>query len=900
MLAVTAALLFPSLAHAGCVVDSPTCYVDTQNRVLGHSNVATGLVSLEYCAQLCANDNYSLAGTENGNECYCGNKLNTAPKKGNSCGVPCSGNGKQKCGGFWFISVFDVKCSGDPEPAPKQPPEMVNPCIDKTSKFASMPFCNSSLSLDERVADAVGRMTISEKIGALGTATPAIPSLGLLSYNWWSEASSGVAGARNMQTTKFPFPITTGMSFNRTVWKLVGRQIAREARAAMNVGNAYSTFWAPVINLAREPRWGRNIETPGEDPYLTGEYAENFVKGFQEMPEDPGHVLASACCKHYVANEMESTTQPDGEHYDRNHVDSKVTMQDLVDSYMRPFQSCVEKGRVTSLMCSYNAVNGVPSCANDWLLEEVARKNWGFDGYITSDCDADADVFNSHHYAATPAETVRDVLRAGTDIDCTSFVPQNAKSALDKGLITEADIDARLKMLFRVRMRLSHFDPIGPLNSIPVSEICSDYAIDLSHDAVRQSATLLKNEHSTLPLDRHGVGTIAVIGPNAQLSQSDAGYYGPSNVCGGHFWTLVDALAQGGQIKTVSTSGVPNVLSEDQSGIPAAVRMAQTADTVVLAVGSDLSWSAEGHDAKNISFTSAQAALIEQVAAAAKKPVVVVVLTATPLDLSAVLANQKVGAVLHLGQPSVAVLGAGDVLYGDRSPAGRTIQTIYESSYQNQISIFDFNMRPGPSTFARPDCTNHDVDQCPRGTNPGRTYRFYTGKPVVPFGFGLSYTTFSYTVAAHPSSVSLEPLSTLLEGANSAGQLFVRSESVEEAMRMSQWRSQVKYAINVTNTGSKDSDDVVLGFLTPPGAGKNGVPLKVLFGFERVHVKAGETATVFLYPSVLDFAQANLDGKLEATTGTYGVHFGVAETLAHGMGYVEAGPIYASLAKIVI
>merc|ERR1719473_1301004 len=177
----------------------------------------------------------------------------------------------------------------------------------------------------------LSRMTLDEKIPSLNTGGSDIKSLGLNGYNWWEEASSGVSN--NHPTTKFAFPITTGMSFNRTLWQLTGRQIGREARAMMNAGNGYSTFWAPVINLAREPRWGRNIEVPGEDPYLTGEYAEYFVKGFQEAPEDPYHVQASACCKHYVANEMDGTTQKDGEHEDRNHVDENITMQDLVDSY---------------------------------------------------------------------------------------------------------------------------------------------------------------------------------------------------------------------------------------------------------------------------------------------------------------------------------------------------------------------------------------------------------------------------------------------------------------------------------------------------------------------------------------------------------------------------------------
>lgn len=194
-------------------------------------------------------------------------------------------------------------------------------------------------------------------------------------------------------------------------------------------------------------------------------------------------------------------------------------MQDLVDSYMLPFQACVEKGKVSGLMCSYNSINGVPSCANDWLLDTVARQEWEFDGYITSDCDADADVVYSHHYHNdTPAEGVRDVLKAGTDVDCGGLVGGNVMAALNQSLVTVDDIDARLKMLFRVRMRLGHFDPPGPLQKIEANEtICSDYALALSQDGPAQSSTLLKNIGNTLPLKAGAAsGMVAVIGPNVR------------------------------------------------------------------------------------------------------------------------------------------------------------------------------------------------------------------------------------------------------------------------------------------------------------------------------------------------------------------------------------------------
>lgn len=614
----------------------------------------------------------------------------------------------------------------------------------------------------------------------------------------------------------------------------------------------------------------------------------------QDAPEDPEHIQASACCKHYVVNSMEHTKQADGEEHDRQHVDSVVSMQDLVDSYMYPFQACVEKGQVSGLMCSYNSVNGVPSCANDWLLDTIARKEWGFDGYITSDCDADADVFSAHHYLNHTAEqAVADILHAGTDVDCGGFVGSNAQKALDAKTISEADIDERLVMLFKVRLRLGHFDPVGPLQEITNTSICNEYAIETSMAGPIQSSALLKNIGSALPLSTAGAGTVSVTGPVANYSEGDTGYYGPHNVCGGKYWNVVDAVQKyAKKTTTVKLPGATQHASPAQ--IAAAVADCKAADTCVLAMGTDLSWASEGHDAANISFTDSQAQLLAQAAAAAKKPIIVVLLTAVPLDISSLMADPKVGAILHTGQPSVTVLGIAELLFGKISPAGRTIQTIYEASYQDQISIFDFGMRPGPSTFVRPDCknpcsSNHEhmhggpCGGCAMGTNPGRTHRFYTGKPVVPFGFGLSFTNFRYTLAAASATVvSLDAVRDMLTSIEKEGRTFFSSQLLTDAPAV------VKYSLNVTNTGSMDADDAVLGFLKPPGAGTNGVPLQTLYAFERVHVPAFKTVTVELYPSLADFTHVNTDGVREVLTGDYTFMFGVVETAEHGQGYTEA------------
>jgi len=758
--------------------------------------------------------------------------------------------------------------------------KLVNPCLDPTSPAASMKWCDSTRPLGERVEDMISRMTVTEKIGSMRDTAAAIPSLHLQRYNWWSEGTHGVAsgehGVDNTEEepfqTNFPFPITTGMSFNRTLWNAIGGQIGREARAFMNAGNAFSTFWAPVINLAREPRWGRNIETPGEDPYLSGEYAVAFVKGMEESPDDPGHIQASACCKHLAANSMEHTTEG-GETHTRHNFDENITMQDLVDSYLAPFQACVEKGKVSGLMCSYNAINGVPACADSWLLQEVARDAWGFDGYVTSDCGAESDVFYNHHYTNTPEESVREILRAGTDNDCGGFFGEHAQSALDKGTIVESDLDERLRNLFRVRMRLSHFDPKGPLDMIPPTEICSEHAKTLARDAVTQSIALLKNDNETLPLDASSVRSVAVIGPSAKQPGDLFSYYGPSTSCDNKYWNMVDAVQQ--YVANASyAAGLPSTLSGDVSQVEAAAELARGADIVVLVLGTDLSAAHEEMDAHNISLSDGQLALVRAVAEAAQAPVIVVTLTAVPLDLSPLLTNPKVGAVLHAGQPSMQTLGIGDVLFGKQVPAGRLIQTIYPKSYADEVSIFDFNMRPGSSSFPRPDCMEAP---CPMGTNPGRTYRFYTGQAVVPFGYGLSYTKFVYEIVSAPSVVSLAAVPGLLQKSSHG---FVPTTALEAA------GPAATYTVNVTNAGNVDADEVVLGFVTSPGAGENGVALTNLFAFERVHVPAGITVTVNLYPAFTDFTHVDGSGNRSPMPGYHTISFGVASD-SNQMGYAE-------------
>lgn len=315
--------------------------------------------------------------------------------------------------------------------------------------------------------------------------------------------------------------------------------------------------------------------------------------------------------------------------------------------------------------------------------------------------------------------------------------------------------------------------------------------------------------------------------------------------------------------------------------------MAASADLVVLVLGTDLSIGMENRDAVNITFSEGQLALVDAVTAAVSSPLIAVTLTATPLDLTPLLANPKIGAVLHAGQPSVQTLGVADIIFGRRSPAGRLVQTIYPVAYQHAVSIFDFNMRPGPSLYPRPDCADGTpAEKCPLGSNPGRTYRFYngaTGQAVLPFGFGLSYTTWSYDAAeaSGKANISLDPLRTLLASTRAAGHSLPSTSALSAAVPL------VSYRVTVTNTGEVDADDVVLGFLVPPNAGADGAPLQSLFGFERVHVAAGSSADVWLYPTLADFSHTARDGSQRAADGEWTVRFGVRQTAPHGQGFAE-------------
>jgi beta-glucosidase len=365
--------------------------------------------------------------------------------------------------------------------------------------------------LDKRVADLVSRMTLEEKVSQLMNDAPAVPRLDVPAYNWWNECLHGVARAG--RATVFPQAIGMAAMWDTDLMGRIATAISDEARAKNNefLGRGKRriyqglTFWTPNINLFRDPRWGRGMETYGEDPYLTGRLAVAFIKGLQG--DDPKYLKVVSTAKHYAVHSGPEPT--------RHTFDARVSEQDLRESYLPHFEAAIRDGGAYSVMCAYNRVDGSPACASTMLLDQILRKEWGFHGYVVSDCGAIDDIYRTHKVAPDAAHASASAVKAGTDLECggsfRALVP-----AVKQNLIPEADVDQAVTRLFTARFRLGMFDPpeMVPYTKIPYSVNDSPEHDALALEAARKAIVLLKNERNLLPL-RKDVKTLAVIGPGA-------------------------------------------------------------------------------------------------------------------------------------------------------------------------------------------------------------------------------------------------------------------------------------------------------------------------------------------------------------------------------------------------
>lgn len=498
-----------------------------------------------------------------------------------------------------------------------------------------------------------------------------------------------------------------------------------------------------------------------------------------------------------------------------------------METYFPAFEACVREGKAASIMCSYNEVNGVPSCANGLFQNQVVREQWGFQGFIVSDCGAINDIVKTHHYTSSAAEAVMFALRGGTDLNCGGFYQANAMDALNKGLITEADINLAVGRLFAYRILLGMFDPnnIQPYRNITSGNVSSAAHQELALNASRESIVLLKNDGS-LPLSKAKV--VAVIGPNFNATTTMQGNY--HGVAPYLISPLEGVLMMG--LPSVSASMGCDVKCADDKGFADAVTSVHEAEVVIAVVGLDQSQESEGHDRNELTLPGLQAKLLTTVKAAmsSSQPLIVVLMSGGPVDISWAKANAN--AVVWCGYPGQSGGQAlAEVLFGDVNPSGRLPMTIYPADYVDKISFFDMSMR----------------------TPPGRTYKFYSGEPVYSFGDGLSYTTFTYEWSEQ-----------------------VEMERARLTRRELQALGAISYRVSVTNVGKMAGAVSVLAFITSdvPGA-----PKKELFGFQKVYLRPNEGADLFFAASADTFSLVNEQGVRELFAGNYAVQIGDLEHL---------------------
>ncbi|XP_073011200.1 probable beta-D-xylosidase 7 [Typha latifolia] len=689
-------------------------------------------------------------------------------------------------------------------------------------------FCQQTLSINRRVENLIAHLSIEEKISQLGDVAPPIPRLGVPGYKWWSESLHGVSNAGRgihldtgvRAATSFPQVILTAASFNPLLWYRIGQAIGIEARGIYNGGQAEGlTFWSPNINIFRDPRWGRGQETPGEDPMTTSKYAVAYVRGLQGDTFQGSRSIelkASACCKHFTAYDLDAWKG-----ITRYVFDARVTTQDMEDTYQPPFRSCIKDGRASGIMCSYNRVNGVPSCADYDLLSKTARGQWGFNGYITSDCDAVSIIHDAQGYAKTPEDAVADVLKAGMDVNCGGYVQKYAGSALQQRKITEGDINRALHNLFSVRMRLGLFNgnpKYKPYGNIGSNQVCTKEHQNLALQAAQDGIVLLKNAANLLPLSRSKVTTLGVIGPNANNAEKLLGNYaGPPCIS----VTPLQAL----QSFVGNTRYLPGCDSAacTSSQINEAVQLAGSVDYIIMFMGLDLDHEREELDRVDLVLPGMQQSLITSVARAARKPIILVLLCGGPVDVAFAKHDSKIGGILWGGYPGEAGgIAIAQVIFGEHNPGGRLPVTWYPQEF-TRVPMTDMRMRADPATGY-----------------PGRTYRFYRGRIVFRFGYGLSYSRYSHGFSSISGSTLYLNNTISLQAVERSGTL---SYDIEEIGSEACEKIKLPTVVKVENHGPMDGTHPVLLFLRWPNA-LEGRPVKQLIGFKSVHLKAGERANV--------------------------------------------------------
>jgi len=702
---------------------------------------------------------------------------------------------------------------------------------DVSSKYA---FCNRSLSHDARAADLVAQLTLEEKQSILDNGAQAVPRLGIPFYQWWSEGLHGplqpcvTAEGLTKCPTSFPAASAMAAALNDTLYLAAGSVVGVEGRSISNLRNHTNnigdglTYWAPNANMERDPRWGRNQEAPGEDPHLTSKYIANYVRGLQEG-EDPDYVQMVATCKHFIANSLEHSLI-NNQTITRHDFDAEIPLPELVDYYMPGFKSCVQEGKALGIMCSYNAVNGVPMCANRELLTDVLRDQWGFDGYVTSDCGAINDIRANHHFAPDGPTAAAMGIKAGCDTDCGGVYGGNTVKAVSEGILSEETIDISLRRLAKIQMKVGLFDKkegqrYFDSSRYGIHKIDTPEHKQLAYEAALQSIVLLKNEKNTLPLNT-GL-KLALLGPHINGQEVFMSNYHGDRCVGKKFDCIMSPMQAitkanvGG-----TTTGYQGVdIDSTADNITAAVAVAQAADTILLFLGIDGKVEGEEHDRANCTLPGMQPKLVQAIAAL-KKPTVMVLIHGGAMCLGALKDGvPTIVDAFYGGERGAEAIAA--VLFGKHNPSGKLPVTMYPPEYMDQIPITQMSVSAAP----------------------GRTHLYYTGTPDFAFGTGLSYSQWAVEVAEAGQELSTEHGST-------------------------------HFSIKLTNKGPLAGQQRVLAFARPLFAPtQQTMPRQQLWSYRGAELGVGESTTLSFTLHAAMLAHSNDLGERMVHPGAYDVAF---------------------------
>ncbi|KKK14083.1 hypothetical protein P175DRAFT_0470895 [Aspergillus ochraceoroseus IBT 24754] len=693
--------------------------------------------------------------------------------------------------------------------------------------------CDKTARPHDRAAALVSLLTLEELVNNTGNTGLGVPRLGLPNYQVWEEALHGVARAdwsssgEYSWATSFPMPILTMAALNRTLVNQIASIISTQLRAYSNIGRGGLDVYAPNINTFRHPVWGRGQETPGEDAYcLTSAYAYEYITGLQGGV-DPEHLKIVATAKHYAGYDIENW-----ENHSRLANDMQITQQELSEYYTPQFLVAARDARVHSVMCSYNAVNGVPSCSNSFFLQTLLRDTFGFveDGYVSGDCGAVYNVFNPHGYAANESGAAADSIRAGTDIDCGTSYQSRFEDAFEDGLLSRSDIERGVIRLYSNLVRLGYFDGEDQeYRGISWNDVLKTDAWNISYEAAVEGIVLLKND-DTLPLSPH-IRSIALIGPWANATvELQGNYYGPAPY-------LISPLSafQSSGLKIHYAEGTA-IKSDSQEGFHAALAAARNADAIVFAGGIDETIEGEAMDRESIAWPGNQLELIQQLSQL-QKPLIVLQMGGGQVDSSSLKDSKHVNALIWGGYPGQSGGQAlFDIITGKRAPAGRLVSTQYPAEYALQFPAIDMNLRPS-------------------GHNPGQTYMWYTGTPVFEFGHGLFYTTFH---EGHAGSSDL----------GSYDITDILSQPYTGYMYAEQ-RPLLHFTARITNTGRRTSDYTAMVFANTT-AGPLPHPNKWLIGFDRLAALNPGASTTLAIPVTIDsVARTDEQGNRVLYPGRY-------------------------------